>query len=311
MFVPFGRLEMNDQAQAMMARSEPHGPAAAPPVSSTVKTILLHVQDDSALEARIEAALSLARATSAHLSCLNVRPVQAYVAADSYGGIFVMDDLVRSFEGQDARLRSTIEAKLRSEDVSWDYAQTTGDVAASTACQAALADLVVTGRAPQKDEFAAPATGLLGQLLYRVRSPLFIPGDGTAALDVTGSALVAWDGTYEAANAVRASLGLLRLARSVNVLRVAEAKGEAFPDTKVLEYLSRQGIHVEFTTLEPPAGGGDAEAIAATLVSHARDIGAAYMVMGGYSHSRVRELAFGGVTRTLLKSCPLSLLIAH
>lgn len=301
---------MNDQAQAL-ERSELQGPATASAVSSTVKTILLHVQDDSALDARIEAALSLARATSAHLSCLNVRPVQAYVAVDSYGGIFVMNDLIRSFEEQDARLRSAIEAKLKSEDVSWDYAQVTGDVAASTACQAALADLVVTGRAPHKDDFAAPATGLLGALLYRVRSPLFIPGDGAAAVDPTGAALVAWDGTYEAANAVRASLGLLKLARSVSVVRVAEEKEEAFPSTKVLEYLSRQGIHSELTIKEPSADAHDHDAIAATLISHARHVGAAYMVMGGYSHSRVREFAFGGVTRTLLKACPLPLLMAH
>lgn len=301
---------MDDHAQATMARSELQGPAAAPAASSTVKTILLHVQDDSALGARIEAALSLARATSAHLSCLNVRPVQAYVAFDSFGGIFVMDDLIRSFEEQDARLRSTIQAKLKSEDVSWDYAQTTGDVAASIASEAALADLVVTGRAPHRDDFAAPATGLLGALLYRVRSPLFIPGDGTTALDPTGAALVGWDGTYEAANAVRASVGLLKLARSVSVIRLAEPKDESFPDTKVLEYLSRQGVHADFTT-QQPSENRDNEAIAGSLISHARDIRASYMVMGGYSHNRVREFAFGGVTRTLLKACPLPLLIAH
>ena len=39
--------------------------------------------------------------------------------------------------------------------------------------------------------------------------------------------------------------------------------------------------------------------------------GAAYLVMGGYGHSRIGELVFGGVTRSLLKEGPLPLVIAR
>ena len=48
---------------------------------STLKTILLHVQDDETLDGRIENALALARTASAHLTCLHVTPIQAYVAS--------------------------------------------------------------------------------------------------------------------------------------------------------------------------------------------------------------------------------------
>jgi nucleotide-binding universal stress UspA family protein len=46
-------------------------------------------------------------------------------------------------------------------------------------------------------------------------------------------------------------------------------------------------------------------------VARARGAGAAYIVMGGYSHTRIGEYVFGGVTRTLLAECPLPLVIAH
>lgn len=298
--------------QQLMMEPMSNRPARAAQVpATTVKTILLEIQNDSSLDSRLDAALSLARASSAHLGCIHATPVQAYVVSDSFGGIFVMNDVIRMLEEESARLRSRIESRLKSEDVSWDYEQVTGDVATAIVRRAALADLLVAGRAPQKDEFAAPATGLLGDLLFRARTPIFIPADEAAAVDPTGAALIAWDASYEAANAVRSSLGLLKLASSVGVIRVAEPKDDAFPDTGLLEYLSRQGIHAELVAVEPSAGGSRHNPVAETLAAHALAAGAAYMLMGGYSHSRLGEYVFGGVTRDLLKACPVPLVIAH
>jgi len=278
---------------------------------STLKSILLHVQDDASLDRQLETALSLARASSAHLSCIHVTPIQAFVAFDSFGGVFVMKDVMKAIDEQAMKLRSRLEAKLKAEDVSWDYEEITGDVPSQIINRAALADLVVSSREPRRQDFVGSAIGLLGDLLYRCRSPLFIPGDHSDAVDVAGIAVVAWDGSYEAANAVRSSVGLLKLAARVTVVQVAEEKGTAFPGTKMLEYLSRHGIHAELVIQDPPGGYANHETVAATLVSHARGLGAAYMVMGGYSHTRIGEYVFGGVTRTLLTECPVSLVVAH
>lgn len=300
---------MNTQPQSVIERTNPAAPKLAETVpTTTLKTILVHIQDDSSLDQRVEAGLTLARAASAHLSCLHVTPPQIYAATDHFGGIFVINDLTRALEEHAASLRARIEAKLGSEDVSWDYAQVTGDIATKVVAQAALADLVIAGRTPHKDGVAAPATGLLGEMLLRSRTPLFIGGDKSAIVDPAGAAVIAWDGSHEAANAVRSALGLLRLATCVSVVQIVERPDRGFPGTRLLEYLSRQGVHAELTIARASTDGRDA---AAALVAHARRAGAAYMVMGGYSHSRLGEYVFGGVTRTLLKECPVSLVIAH
>src|SRR5690349_17190430 len=85
--------------------------------SCTLKTVLLHVQNDPRLQARLQAALSLARGTGAHLKCLHVTPIEAYVAMDSLGGVFVMDSLMSQIDKDEEQLRSTIESHLRAEDV--------------------------------------------------------------------------------------------------------------------------------------------------------------------------------------------------
>lgn len=277
-----------------------------------IKSILLHLQNDKSLDERLETALSLSRACGAHLSCLHVTPIEAYMAFDGFGGVFVMNDVIKALDEEEQALRVKIEHELGNEDVSWDYQQVTGNVAGQIVSHAALADLVVTGREPHRADFAGPAIGTIGDLLHRARTPLFIPGAERSSVDVTGTAMIAWDGSFEAANAVRSSLGLLKLASSVHILQIIdEAKKESFPSTRLLEYLSRHDIHAELSVIEAGVDVRDEDVISETLTARARATDAAYLVMGGYGHSRIGEYVFGGVTRTLLGGCPLPLLIAH
>jgi len=294
--------------EMVMTKSEPTLRQGVDPRDTTLKTILVHVQNDGSARQRIEAGLSFARAADAHLTCLQVTPIEAYVAFDSFGGVFVMDDVMKAIDEEVIRLRAEVESQLDGEDVSWDYVQVTGNVVSELVGHAALADLVVTGREPAKVELGRPIVGLLGDLLERSRTPLFIPGKSPP--DPAGTAIIAWDGSYEAANAVRGAVGLLKLAREVRVIQISERaeKKDSFPSTKLLEYLSRQGIRAELT-LESSKAAADNDFVAASLIAHARAVGDAYVVMGGYGHSRVREYLFGGVTRIMLTEASVPLVI--
>lgn len=275
-----------------------------------IGTILVHIQNDSGLDRRLEVALSLARPFGAHLSCVHVTPVEAYVAFDGFGGVFVMNDILKVLDEEELKLRTRVEAKLRSEDVSWDYQQVTGNVASQIARNGALADLIVVGREPHESKVPRSRTALFGELLDRSRTPLFIPAEDQTGVGPTDTAMIAWDGSYEAANAVRSSIGLLQASVNVRVLQIGEeGKEDGFPSTKLLEYLSRHGIHAELS-LEPPGSAKGAD-IAGLLLAYARSWSAAYIVMGAYNHSRVGEYLFGGVTRALLRESAVPLVIAR
>lgn len=282
-------------------------PADAP--ASGIRTILMHVQNDATLDSRLDNALSLARALGAHLDCLHVTPIEAYVAFDTFGGAFVMNDVITALDEEECKVRSRIEEDLGNEDVSWDYEQVTGHVISQIARRAALADLVVAGRSAHRSDFVDAGISLLGDLLHRSRTPIFIPAEGGKPCDPTSPALVAWDGSYEAANAVRLALGLLASASSVHVVHIKEEKHSSFPNTRLLEYLSRHDIHAELTVVSEPKL--DRDLIPDALVALAMSIGASYMVMGGYNHTRLSEYVFGGVTRKFLMESPLPLVIAH
>lgn len=275
------------------------------------KTILVHLQSDSTLQNRLQNALSLARSSGAHLHCLHVTPAEAYVAYEGLGGLLIMSDAIAAIDDQNAALQARVEAELGNEDVSWDFIHTTGSIVGNILSHAALADLIVTGREPQQTQVTGPSLGFLGDLISRSRTPVFIPSEDRDGIDPSAPAIIAWDGSHAAADAIRAAIPLLKMATAVHVVSVTQGTSEAFPGTLLLEYLSRHGIHAEMS-VDP--GGIDRSAhtyVAAVLMEKAASVGAATIVMGGYNHSRIGEYVFGGLTRTLLSGCTVPIVIAH
>jgi len=268
----------------------------------TLKSILFNVHDDDSLETRLQAALSLARSCGAHLQLLHVVPIDAYNAIDTYGGTYISGQIVEALEQEADKLRTKIEDHLAKEDVSWSYELVTSFVVAELLQNAALSDLVIIGRKPHWREFSRTGPGLVGDILCHMRTPICIPGDRCDRFDPFGKAIVAWNGSFEAANAVRSTIGLLKMASEVRVIRFTEEKETALPDTRVLEYLSRHNVHAEIETRLPRTD------VATDLIEHASRIGSQYVAMGGYGHSRAGEFLFGGVTR---EECPVSLVMAH
>ena len=122
--------------------------------------------------------------------------------------------------------------------------------------------------------------------------------------------LAAWDGSAPAARALGDALPLLRRAERVSLAvvdperlggRVGEQAG-----ADIAAHLARHGVKVEVQAL--PSGR---LATADVLLDFAADTGADLLVMGGYGHSRLRELAFGGTTRDVLGRMTVPVLLAR
>jgi nucleotide-binding universal stress UspA family protein len=121
------------------------------------------------------------------------------------------------------------------------------------------------------------------------------------------SVIVCWKETAEAARAIGAAMALLAKAERV-VLAGAEEDDPWLADG--LADLSRQmawhgvNVRVEFI----PSGGGTSSEM---LIATARAHGANLLVMGGYGHSHMREIIFGGFTQSVLQSADITALLMH
>ena len=270
-----------------------------------MKSVLLYIADDVGLEARLQAALDLTRSLGGHLHCLRANPYNSQVAYDGITGMSVMYDVSRITLEQDEKLRAEIEKRLAGEDVSWDYQQEYIDPSRGLSKNSALVDIIVLSSAGG-DKINALPLGLLGDVLFNTTAPVVVQPDNVKKFDACGPALVAWNGSLEAGNALRAAVPLLKMASDVHILTVEEDKDHDLPQLAASEYLSYHGIKSEIHS--PPAGKGPVEE---TLLAAAEKVNADYMVMGAYGHSRAREFLFGGVTRSLFKDCPIPLVVSH
>ncbi len=170
--------------------------------------------------------------------------------------------------------------------------------------QARLHDLTIIDAEP---EALNPDRGLIDALLMDSGRPLLVvpPGQGVFR---ARRVILAWDGSGRAARATADALPILRAAETVEVVAVMGEKDLPVTVTgaDIVPNLARHRVNVKVQTL--PALEGD---VAETLRNHATLTHADLIVMGGYVHSRLRELVFGGVTQSLLKQSPVPLFMAY
>jgi nucleotide-binding universal stress UspA family protein len=268
-----------------------------------MKSILLHVYEDTGFDARLNAACGLARATQGHLTCVHATPFEDYLATDPLVVAVLPEEFSRKMERHRQALQERVEAELRAQGVCWDWIHVDSLISDALIRFAALADVAVVSQAGpslMKDE----PRPLAAEVAIGSRTPvLAVPAD-LAQLDPYAPALVAWNGSTQCANALRWSLPMLRMAKRVHVLTVAD-RLVPYPSDVAARYLSRHGIEPELLQ-RPPA-----DDVASAIVAAARELGAGLLVMGAYGHSRLREWILGGVTRTLVPGAPLPLLLAH
>ena len=267
-----------------------------------MKNILVLIHDDPGQEARLQAALDVARAVEGHLTCLDVAIMQVMpgIGMEGDGGAAILE-----YEREtEAANRSRLEKRLAGEDVPWDWVDASGFLEPCIEQAAALSDLIVANL--EFDQFPGRDMGrLVGALVVKSGKPILAVPDSATGFDAGGPALVAWDGSREASAALAAAVPLLRLAASVTIVEVDDGSIEA-PAEEAAAYLSRHDVHPRI--VRPATQGDQASTV---ILAKAKSEKFGYLVMGGFSHPRFVEALFGGVTRRMLSESPIPLFLAH
>lgn len=193
-------------------------------------------------------------------------------------------------------------------------------IAPLVAC-ARTSDLLVMSQ-PWSGGSGAPSSGFASQLLVSVSCPvLFVPAPAALGTTCGTRIVVSWSPGRESARALRDALPLLQRADQVQ-LRTYGA-GHAPADDELVDacgYLKLHGVHstysaermgdIDFSQRMMTPTVVDAS-VTELLLSHATDANADLIVMGGYGHSRAHEVLLGGVTKSMLTSMTLPVLMSH
>jgi nucleotide-binding universal stress UspA family protein len=166
-------------------------------------------------------------------------------------------------------------------------------------------DLAVVGQA-QREHGASEQLMIEGALFESGRPLIVVPYIQKRGLSLE-RVLACWDGSRTAARALADAMPFLARAKAVDIVIVAEeGKNDEITGANMGEHLTRHGIAASVKRIA--RGHLD---IADVILSYAADSGADFMVMGGYGHSRLREFILGGVTRSILNSMTVPVLMSH
>lgn len=274
------------------------------------KTLLVHLDATPVSRSRLKLVKQLATQQDARIEVLYaVMPwMMQYPLALDAGGMVAGQLMQWQLDARDA-IRAAFEKEcLEAGLAGLTWTETQGEPVLGCRGPAWAADLLVLS---QHDPNAAVPSGVRADFVPSVLAETGKPGLVLPYIDVASSigqnVLVAWKGTPESARALTAALPILQRAASVHVSTWDETD-DAGTNTALpaLQFLQRHGV-----TASLHHGSRPRQDLGDLLLSQASDLQADLLVMGCYGHGRAREWALGGVTRTVLQTMTLPVLMVH
>lgn len=284
-----------------------------------MKSIYLALSGETDGESAAEAAFSLAKEFNAHLiGSDTVAETGPFLDQSGVGMMAAYyDELYQTAEKVQSHKRSraeeVFESARQARDVSLkekpdDYGPTCywhahdgdPDVVARLG---RLADVIVIACPGERSSYADLRT--LEQAVFDARRPVLMIPAG-ASLDPTAPAIVAWNGSAEAARSLINAVPMLAKSNNVTLLQIGNLDSGSTQITEAEAYLRLHGVGANVKTVERSK-----TSIEDVVANEASAINAGYAVMGAYTHNPWRELVLGGVTQHMIKHAKLPVFMAH
>jgi len=277
-----------------------------------IKNMVVFVEPSPAGVARARYAVELAARHDSHLIGIFVASSgwPSDLSASYVRGHEAMQQLIEQHKTTQSAISYDASQSFRTAteraNINFEFRIVREDDADVAKLSCLHADLVIVGH-PKPG--GLPKNWSAEMLLLVTGVPFLILPEAWSAGNVAEHVLLAWNASREARRAISDSLPLLTAAQSVSIVVVDPAKNSLHgeqPGADVALYLSRHGANVTIEQIE-----SNGSAVADVILNHAVRNHFDLIVLGAYSHARVREAVFGGVTRSLLKFATIPILIAH
>jgi nucleotide-binding universal stress UspA family protein len=277
-----------------------------------IKDILVCLEGSASTDRAIDLGVELAREHDAQLVGLAIvdePDIRAGAATGIGGSSFkqhrdevLLEDATKKAEG----LLAQFQARCQEKGITPRSLELRGRPAAKILEEMMEHDLTLIGRHVNfLFETEADDAETRDNVLHRARKPVVVVPEEAARAG--HDVLVAYDGSSAAKRAVRsfAECGLAQ-GRTVHVASMDDDGEQAWEmATRGVELFKEIGIAAKPRSLVSVLPVADA------ILDLRKKLGAGLLVTGAYTRSRLSELIWGSVTRTLIEKTPVPLFLHH
>ncbi len=276
------------------------------------KTILAVLQSKADAERVLDCALQLATRFSAHVVGVHSEAIpMPYVSPMGFPDTDFIATSAQINEQHTAEIKTIFETRAQREGISFEWQamqSVSGDAAVSSLSVARTCDLVIVQQSdPQGDPGSITN---VETLLFESGRPVLLVPYAIPQPAAFNKVLIAWNGTQQAARAVFDALPFILQAKETEILTLDapddDRESAAVAGVDLASALTRHGARVVIAN-QTSGGIGAGEAIENRIAETNADL----LVMGAYSQSWLKQFFFGGATRTVLKSMPVTTLMSR
>jgi nucleotide-binding universal stress UspA family protein len=268
-----------------------------------IRSILVHVDTSPACEERVRLAMRIARRFGAYVTGLSVVTPPALLVPPEPGAAVVLTEYIAAWTATAEAAGERFRGMLQAEGLSGEWVKEDGAAIPILTRWARSVDLLVLGQHDPEHltELRSPEDIILGCGL----PVLVVPYVGV--YDHVGeNSLVAWNGSREAVRAAHDALNLLKTPGPVTILSVNPSSEERQYEFHMHRLFAQHDLepkieHIVSKELSP------AEAVLSRIADFSNDM----LVMGAFSHSRLRQIILGGMTRDILNHMTVPVLMSH
>ncbi|HJQ58060.1 MAG TPA: universal stress protein [Vineibacter sp.] len=282
------------------------------------RVIIVPVLGESADSAALACTRAITERARGHIVGLHVRnPISMVMTGGMFEGAYMSPDLINGLE-ESGRSRAAaardvfrqwqqacgIESASAPDQakITAEWVELEAPVAAEIGRRGRTADLVVLARSA-RDFTTTTDEALQGALFDSGRPVLIVPGSQT--VNLVDTVVIAWNDSREAAHAVAAAWSLIGHAKRIVVFVGGNDEGMRRSADRLVTHLAWRGYAAATVIGDASGDVGDG------LLTVAQREKAGLIVMGAYTHSRLRQIVFGGATSHILKNTTIPVLMAH
>jgi nucleotide-binding universal stress UspA family protein len=282
-----------------------------------MKAILVPFEESDVVDSVLGTACLTAQRFGGYIEGVYVQPaLPAIASADGFG--VVTPAFVEKYEQEDRdRIRQAeqyFNDFMQKRDVASDSQSAASDQPSAiwqnvgpsddyVGHRGRLFDAIVVGRPVHGA--TTPTMHTLEAALFETGRPILIaPPSAPSTLGET--VVIAWNGSTETARTIAFARPFLKQAKKVIVSTVEDAMVPGPTGAEVAEYLGRSGI--EASAVDCQAGK---RSLGEAMLEEAANLGADLVVKGAYTHSRLRQMIFGGATSHILAYAEVPVIMAH